>query len=63
MERCRQAARIAALEYMGNRAARVALDSRPRVAQSFKPGDRVAVWRRGRGIPGKKAHARWRGSA
>ena len=23
----------------------------------------MAVWRRGRGIPGRKAHARWRGSA
>ena len=39
-----------------------ALDTRPRGVPTFLPGDMVAVWRmmKGGGIPGKRAHHRWR---
>jgi len=55
----RQSARRAVLESLDHRAARIALNSRPRPLREFRPGDEVAVWRRGRGI--KKSSARWRG--
>eukprot|EP00959_Pyramimonas_sp_CCMP1952_P131197 2742811-Pyramimonas_sp.AAC.1 len=43
-------------------ATRRALDSRPRVVAKYLPGDMVAVWRmmKNKGIPGKRAHHRWR---
>ena len=42
--------------------AKRALDTRPRGVPTFLPGDMVAVWRmmKGGGIPGKRAHHRWR---
>ena len=55
----RLSARRAVLESLDHRAARIALNSRPRPQREFRPGDEVAVWRRGRGI--KKSSARWRG--
>ena len=57
--RARMSARKAVLEALDHRAARIALNSRPRPLREFRPGDEVAVWRRGRGI--KKSMARWRG--
>ena len=57
--RTRQKAREAVLQSLDHRAARIALNSRPRPKREFRPGDEVAVWRRGRGI--KKSMARWRG--
>eukprot|EP00435_Cladocopium_sp_Y103_P050503 s1907_g15.t1 len=57
--RTRCAARQAVLEGLDHRAARIALNSRPRPLRVFQPGDEVAIWRRGRGI--KKSSARWRG--
>ena len=56
--RARMSARRAVLEALDHRAARIALNSRLRPLREFKPGDEVAVWRRGRGI--KKNMARWR---
>ena len=47
------------LQSLDHKAARVALDSRPRPTREFRVGDEVAIWRRGRGI--KKSTARWRG--
>ena len=55
----RLAARQGVLQALDQRAARVALNSRPRPRREFRTGDEVAVWRRGRGI--KKSAARWRG--
>ena len=55
----RLAARQGVLQTLDQRAARIALNSRPRPRREFRPGDEVAVWRRGRGI--KKSAARWRG--
>ena len=55
----RHSARKAVLESLDHRAARIALNSRPRPHREFRPGDEVAIWRRGRGI--KKSTARWRG--
>eukprot|EP00435_Cladocopium_sp_Y103_P018859 s2377_g4.t1 len=52
-------ARQAVLQSLDHRAARIALNSRPRPLRMFQPGDEVAIWRRGRGI--KKSSARWRG--
>ena len=49
------------LAYRDRHAARVALNARRRPTREFRPGDEVAVWRRGRGIPGKRGRARWRG--
>ena len=60
-QQARLEARKALLQELDQKAARTALNSRPRPHRSFKPGDEVAVWRRGRGIPGKMSHARWRG--
>ena len=57
--RARMSARQAVLETLDHRAARIALNARPRPLREFRPGDEVAVWRRGRGI--KKNMARWRG--
>ena len=57
--RARLVARQAVLEALDHRAARIALNTRPRPFREFRPGDEVAVWRRGRGI--KKSSARWRG--
>ena len=57
--RARQKAREAVLQSLDHRAARIALNTRPRPKREFRPGDEVAVWRRGRGI--KKNMARWRG--
>eukprot|EP00435_Cladocopium_sp_Y103_P051560 s1160_g16.t1 len=57
--RARSTARQAVLQSMDHRAARIALNSRPRPLRVFQPGDEVAIWRRGRGI--KKSSARWRG--
>ena len=57
--RARCSARAATLATLDCRAARVALNSRPRPLREFRPGDEVAVWRRGRGI--KRSTARWRG--
>ena len=57
--RARLCARQSVLESLGHRAARIALNSRPRPLREFRAGDEVAVWRRGRGI--KKSMARWRG--
>ena len=58
----RQAARLATMEMKDDRAMREALDARPRVRQSFRAGDLVAFWRRGKGS-GRKSKARWRGLA
>lgn len=60
-QQARLEARKAVIMEMDQQTARTALNSRPRPHRSFKPGDEVAVWRRGRGIPGKRSHARWRG--
>ena len=57
--RARSIARQQVLEALDHKAARVALNSRPRPLREFRPGDEVSVWRRGRGI--KKSTARWRG--
>ena len=57
--RARSIARQQVLEALDHRAARIALNSRPRPLREFRPGDEVSVWRRGRGI--KKSTARWRG--
>ena len=57
--RARSIARQQVLEALDHKAARIALNSRPRPQREFRPGDEVAVWRRGRGI--KKSTARWRG--
>ena len=57
--RARSAARQAVLQSLDHRAARIALNSRSRPHREFRPGDEVAIWRRGRGI--KKSSARWRG--
>ena len=57
--RARSIARQQVLEALDHRAARIALNSRPRPQREFRPGDEVSVWRRGRGI--KKSTARWRG--
>ena len=57
--RTRQKAREAVLQSLDHRAARIALNARPRPKREFRPVDEVAVWRRGRGI--KKSMARWRG--
>ena len=54
--RARQKAREAVLQSLDHRAARIALNTRPRPKREFRPGDEVAVWRRGRGI--KKNMAR-----
>ena len=61
--RARQKAREAVLQSLDHRAAQIALNTRPRPKRErereFRPGDEVAVWRRGCGI--KKSMARWRG--
>jgi len=57
--RARIAAKQAVIAALDHRAARIALNSRPRPTREFRPGDEVAVWRRGRGI--KRSTARWRG--
>ena len=57
--KARSIARQQVLEALDHKAARIALNSRPRPQREFRPGDEVAVWRRGRGI--KKSTARWRG--
>ena len=57
--RTRQKAREAVLQSLDHRAARIALNARPRPRREFRPVDEVAVWRRGRGI--KRSMARWRG--
>lgn len=58
--RSRQRAREAFLQSLDHRAARIALNARPRPRREFRAGDEVAVWRRGRGI--KKNMARLEGS-
>ena len=57
--RARSIARQQVLQALDHKAARIALNSRPRPLREFRPGDEVSVWRRGRGI--KKSTARWRG--
>ena len=57
--RARSVARQEVLKQLDHRAARVALNARPRPLREFRVGDEVAVWRRGKGI--KKTTARWRG--
>ena len=57
--RARSIARQQVLQALDHKAARIALNSRPRPSREFRPGDEVSVWRRGRGI--KKSSARWRG--
>ena len=57
--RARSVARQEVLKQLDHRAARVALNARPRPHREFRVGDEVAVWRRGKGI--KKTTARWRG--
>ena len=57
--RARSIARQEVLKQLDHRAARVALNARPRPHREFRVGDEVAVWRRGKGI--KKTTARWRG--
>ena len=57
--RVRTSARQAVLAFQDHRAARIALNSRPRPLRQFQPGDEVAVWRRGRGL--KRSSARLRG--
>ena len=57
--RARSVARQELLKQLDHRAARVALNARPRPHREFRVGDEVAVWRRGKGI--KKTTARWRG--
>lgn len=57
--RARSVARQEALKQLDHRAARIALNARPRPEREFRIGDEVAVWRRGKGI--KKTTARWRG--
>eukprot|EP00438_Fugacium_kawagutii_P025213 Skav222622 [mRNA] locus=scaffold4205:86469:93548:+ [translate_table: standard] len=42
----RQSARMAVLATMDHKAARIALNSRPRPERLFQPGDQVAIWRR-----------------
>ena len=57
--RARSVARQEVLKQLDHRAARIALNARPRPLREFRVGDEVAVWRRGKGI--KKTTARWRG--
>ena len=57
--RARSVARQELLKQLDHRAARIALNARPRPHREFRVGDEVAVWRRGKGI--KKTTARWRG--
>lgn len=57
--RSRSIARQETLQQLDHRAARIALNSRPRPLREFRAGDEVAIWRRGKGI--KKSSARWRG--
>ena len=57
--RARSVARQEMLRQMDHKAARIALNSRPRPFREFRVGDEVAIWRRGKGI--KKSSARWRG--
>ena len=57
--RARSVARQEVLRQLDHRAARIALNSRPRPLREFRTGDEVAIWRRGKGI--KKSSARWRG--
>ena len=57
--RARSVARQEVLKQLDHRAARIALNARPRPQREFRVGDEVAVWRRGKGI--KKTTARWRG--
>ena len=60
--RVRTVARTKLMLHSDKLNARRALDTRPRVVPTFLPGDMVAVWRmmKGGGIPGKRAHHRWR---
>ena len=46
-------------EILDHRAARIALNGRPRPLREFRTRDEVAIWRRGKGI--KRSSARWRG--
>lgn len=57
--RARSVARQEVLRQLDHKAARIALNSRPRPLREFRAGDEVAIWRRGKGI--KKSSARWRG--
>ena len=57
--RARSIARQEVFKQLDHRAARIALNARPRPHREFRVGDEVAVWRRGKGI--KKTTARWRG--
>jgi hypothetical protein len=59
--RVRLSAQKAVIEFSNKIAARKALDQRPRPLRSFEIGDEVAVWRRGKGVPGKQQYAMWRG--
>ncbi|CAK0868212.1 unnamed protein product [Prorocentrum cordatum] len=60
--RIRTIARMKLLMQQDKLTTRRALDSRPRVVVKYQPSDMVAVWRmmRNKGIPGKRAHHRWR---
>lgn len=45
-----ESSRSRATVAIDHRAARIALNARPRPKREFRAGDEVAVWRRGRGI-------------
>ena len=60
----RASARRAVLELQDDKALRVALAARPRVSQSFKPGDLVAYWRNQKWQQGVlHQEGRWYGTA
>ena len=59
--KCRLAARKRLAEWQDRQAGRWALLKRPRPLRSFTMGDRIAVWRRGKGQGYKKGDARWHG--
>ena len=61
--KARLSARRRLAEWQGREAARWAMLKRPRPLRAFLPGDRVAVWRRGKGQGMKKGDARWHGVA
>ncbi|CAK0910051.1 unnamed protein product, partial [Prorocentrum cordatum] len=60
--RARTIARMKVLIQQDKLAARRALDARPRVVAKYLPGDMAAAWRmvKNKGIPGERAHHRWR---
>eukprot|EP00435_Cladocopium_sp_Y103_P003701 s6229_g1.t1 len=60
----RTTARTALIQMQDDRALRVALLARPRVAQEFVPGDLVAYWRNQKWVQGKlQTGGKWYGTA